>query len=73
MLVAYNTYRPLILPYIHNPTPTIIAKMIIPTIKDATTFMRNTAIAIIIINAIIPIIIYPIVPAKPKQILPFID
>jgi hypothetical protein len=28
--------------------------------------MRNTAIAIIIINAIIPIIIYPIVPAKPK-------
>lgn len=66
ILVVYNTYRPLILPYIHNPTPTIIAKMIIPTIKDATTFMRNTAIAIIIINAIIPIIIYPIVPAKPK-------
>jgi hypothetical protein len=52
MLVAYNTYRPLILPYIHNPTPTIIAKMIIATIKDATTFMRNTAIAIIIINDI---------------------
>jgi hypothetical protein len=41
--------------------------MIIPTIKDATTFMRNTAIAIIIINAIIPIIIYPIVPAKPNK------
>lgn len=59
-------YLALILPYIHNPTPTIIAKMIIPTIKDANTFMRNTAIAIITINAIIPTIINPIVPAKPK-------
>jgi hypothetical protein len=28
--------------------------------------MRNTAIAIITINAIIPTIINPIVPAKPK-------
>jgi hypothetical protein len=61
-----SIYLALILPYIHNPTPTIIAKMIIPTIKDATTFMRNTAIAIITINAIIPTIINPIVPAKPK-------
>jgi hypothetical protein len=66
MLVAYYAYLALILPYIHNPTPTIIAKMIIPTIKDATSFIRNTAIAIITINAIIPTIIYPIVPAKPK-------
>jgi len=65
-------YLALILPYIHNPTPTIIAKMIIPTIKDATTFMRNTTIAIITINAIIPTIIDPIVPAKPKQIQPWI-
>jgi hypothetical protein len=40
--------------------------MIIPTIKDATTFMRNIAIAIITINAIIPTIIDPIVLAKPK-------
>lgn len=62
----FAIYLALILPYIHNPTPTIIAKMIIPTIKDATTFMRNAAIAIITINASIPIIIYPIVPAKPK-------
>jgi hypothetical protein len=62
----------LILPYIHNLTPAIIAKRSIPTIKDATTFMRNTDIAIITINAIIPIIIYPIVPAMPKQILPWI-
>ena len=46
--------------------------MIIPTIKDATTFMRNTTIAIITINAIIPTIIDPIVPAKRKQILPWI-
>ena len=61
---------PLILLYIHNPIPTIIAKIIMPTIKDATNFMRNTAIAIITINAIIPTIIYPIVPAKPKYILP---
>jgi hypothetical protein len=62
-----NNYLALILPYIHNPTPTIIAKMMIPTIKDATTFIRNIAIAIITINAITPTIIDPIVPAKPKQ------
>jgi len=48
-----------------------LPKLIIPTIKDAITFMRNTTIAIIIINAI-PTIIDPIVPAKPKQILPWI-
>lgn len=66
--LSITIYRHSILPYIHNPRPTIIAKMIIPTIKDATTFMRNTTIAIITINAITPTIIDPIVPAKPKQI-----
>jgi hypothetical protein len=64
--ISLSIYLALILPYIHNPTPTIIAKMIIPTIKDETTFIRNTAIAIITINAIIPTIIDPTVPAKPK-------
>jgi hypothetical protein len=52
-VTIYN-YLALILPYIHNPTPTIIAKMIIPTIKDATTFMRNTTIAILLSMQLFP-------------------
>ena len=62
----------MILPYIHNPTPTIIAKMIIPTIKDANHLYEKYYYCNITLNAIILTIRDPIVPAKPKQILPWI-
>jgi hypothetical protein len=52
----------LIFPYIHNPTPTIIAKMMSPIIMGASSFIKKTTIAIITIKAIIPTIIVPIVP-----------
>lgn len=55
--------------YIHHPTPTIIAKMIIPIKRGASSSMRNTIMAIITIRAIIPIIIAAIVPPIPKIII----
>jgi hypothetical protein len=51
--------------YIQYPTPTIIAKTIIPIMIGAKIFMRKTIIAIIIINAIIPTIIEPSEPTIP--------
>ena len=47
----------------------IIAKMIIPKKRGASNSMRNTIMAIIIMRAIIPIIIAPIVPPIPKMII----
>ena len=55
-----------ILLYIHNSTSAIIVKMIILTIKDATTFMRNTAIAILLSMQLF-LQLDPIVPAKPNK------
>jgi hypothetical protein len=43
--------------------------MIKPTKTDSITFTRKTAIAIITINAIIPIIIVPTVPGQIKKTL----
>ena len=61
-----QNYRVFILPYIQNPTPTMIAKTMRPIIIGATKLIRKIMIAIITINAIIPTIIPPSVPAKPK-------
>ena len=43
----------------------MIAKIIKPTIIGANILIRNTTIAIIIINTIIPIIMAPILPNVP--------
>jgi hypothetical protein len=48
--------------HIHNPTPTIIAKTMRPTMTGASTSIRNTTIVIITINTITPTIASPIAP-----------
>ena len=49
-----------IFPYIHNPTPMIIAMIIRPIKIGANISIRKIMTAIITINAIIPTIIAPI-------------
>ena len=61
-----RNYRAFIRPYIQNPAPTIIAKMIRLTRIVPINFITNTIIKIITINAIIPTIIEPIVPKAAK-------
>ena len=43
--------------YVQHPIPTMIAKIIIPIKRGASSSMRNTIMATITIRAIIPIII----------------
>ena len=64
--IRAQDYRVFILPYIQKPTPTMIAKTMRPIIIGANNLIRKIMIAIITINAIIPTIIPPIVPDKPK-------